>query len=779
MEAAKAEEEQAKADRAKIDDFKSKFITAGYIKVKSRLVSQVNSRDIDEDVSKEASVSPITSSSGDIRYLKANELDLTSSQGVYDAVSKPTTEEVTETVIKLPKNFGIVDTYLRNRVNNGYPARIVELTPNTVYSYTITPHSDSVLSSVYGISSIETTAKFEYTLPEETKLYATFSSKPIETHVIIKNLTRRAENHTDFIGYTRTYTYKDKQGNIIPIKDLYAKFLDVQGFQGKGAVTSSDVPDSKVSDFELRSAGADYTYRQETSLLGENTISQKEYIASEVVPNKRNQFTPRIVYASNLQRVELTDTEKAINGVSRTFHTVTYTEVQNKGLVTQKFVNEQGVEIAPSVKSELKEVGSEVSLTHPTDLDFENKRYTFKEQDKQDITEIVKGETVITYVYKQKYENNLPPVETETKIPIETTYQEDPTKDVGDNETIDNGSEGKVVTTTPKIVNELDGTVTDGEPTEVRTEMKPKVVKIGTKPKVVETPISFTTRYEKDEEKPKGEKIEVTQGVNGKTITTTTYTMNPKTGEVTPNEPTSVTENPVTKVVKVGAKPKVEKNVIPIETTVIEDPTRDFGSPDIVENDGREGKVTITTPYHVNEQTGDVTEGESVEERLDMVRRVVRVGTKRSFIPNDAPKVEENVFTGSAVPNDAPVLEVPEYGGPIGMNGEPEVFEKPLFTGHVVPNDAPILEVPEYGGPIGMNGEPEKHEEDIVFNSLEKIVPQEYVGEQKQLDEKISQMNESNVLPNTGSQETNVLAILGGSLMVLVFGFLFKNRKND
>ena len=496
LEAAKSEEEQAKADRAKIDDFKSKFITAGYIKVKSRLVSQVNSRDIDEDVSKEASVSPITSSSGDIRYLKANELDLTNSQVVYDAVSKPTTEEVTETVIKLPKNFGIVDTYLRNRVNNGYPARVVELTPNTVYSYTITPRSDSVLSSVYGISSIETTAKFEYTLPEETKLYATFSSKPVETHVIIKNLTRRAENHTDFIGYTRTYTYKDKQGNIIPIKDLYAKFLDIQGFKGKGVITSSDIPKSKLSEFELRSAGADYTYRQETSLLGENTISQKEYIASKVVPNKRNQFTPRIVYASNLQRVELTDTEKAINGVSRTFHTVTYTEVQNKGLVTQKFVNEQGVEIAPSVKSELKEVGSEVSLTHPTDLDFENKRYTFKEQDKQDITEIVKGETVITYVYKQKYENNLPPVETETKIPITTTYQEDPTKDVGDNETIDNGSEGKIVTTTPYNVNETTGDVTEGKPTEVRTEMKPKVVKVGTKPKVVETPIHEVPEFE-------------------------------------------------------------------------------------------------------------------------------------------------------------------------------------------------------------------------------------------------------------------------------------------
>ena len=570
LESAKAEQEQVKADRVKIDEFKNTFINANYIKVKARLVSQVNSRDINEDVSKEASVSPITSSNGELHYLKANELDLTDSQGLYNAVSKPTTEEVTETFIKVPDRIGITDKYETNRVNIGYPARIVELTPNTVYSYTITPRSDSVLSSIYGIGSIETTAKFEYTLPEETKLYATFSSKPVETHVIIKNLTRRAENHTDFIGYTRTYTYKDKQGNIIPIKDLYAKFLDVQGFKGKGVITSSDIPKSKLSEFELRSAGADYTYRQETSLLGENTISQKEYIASKVVPNKRNQFTPRIVYASNLQRVELTDTEKAINGVSRTFHTVTYTEVQNKGLVTQKFVNEQGVEIAPSVKSELKEVGSEVSLTHPTDLDFENKRYTFKEQDKQDITEIVKGETVITYVYKQKYENNLPPVETETKIPITTTYVEDKTIEYGTEIVESNGSEGKIVTTTPKIVNELDGIVTDGKPTEKETPMVPKVVKVGTKPKVVETTTPYTTRYVEDNTKDKDYREVTRTGKAGKTTTTITYTLDPNTGAVTPNEPTTITEEAVEEVITVGTKPKVEAPKV--ETPKVETP---------------------------------------------------------------------------------------------------------------------------------------------------------------------------------------------------------------
>ena len=736
LESAKAEQEQVKADRTKIDEFKNTLINANYIKVKARLVSQVNSRDIDEDVSKEASVSPITSSSGEIRYLKANELELTDSQGLYNAVSKPTTEEVTETFIKVPDRIGITDKYATNRVNIGYPARIVELTPNTVYSYTITPRSDSVLSSIYGIGSIETTAKFEYTLPEETKLYATFSSKPVETHVIIKNLTRRAENHTDFIGYTRTYTYKDKQGNIIPIKDLYAKFLDIQGFKGKGVITSSDIPKSKLSEFELRSAGADYTYRQETSLLGENTISQKEYIASKVVPNKRNQFTPRIVYASNIQRVELTDTEKAINGVSRTFHTVTYTEVQNKGLVTQKFVNEQGVEIAPSVKSELKEVGSEVSLTHPTDLDFENKRYTFKEQDKQDITEIVKGETVITYVYKQKYENNLPPVETETKIPITTTYVEDKTIDYGKEIVESNGSEGKIVTTTPKIVNELDGTVTDGKSTEKETPMVPKVVKVGTKPTVVETTTPYTTRYVEDNTKDKDYREVTKSGKAGKTTTTTTYTLNPNTGAVTSNEPTMITEEAVEEVITVGTKPTVVETTTPYTTRYVEDNTKDKDYREVT-RPGKSGKTTTTTTYTLDPNTGAVTPNEPTTITEEAVEEVITVGTKPKV---EAPKVETPKVETPKV--ETPKVEAPKVEAP---KVEAPKIEVPKV-------EAPKIEVPK-----------------------SKTPTEQSTKETSQIPTSVASKREE--LPNTGTEDHANLVVLGLLGVLSGFGFLAHKKK--
>ena len=829
LESAKAEQEQVKADRTKIDEFKNTLINANYIKVKARLVSQVNSRDIDEDVSKEASVSPITSSSGEIRYLKANELELTDSQGLYNAVSKPTTEEVTETFIKVPDRIGITDKYATNRVNIGYPARIVELTPNTVYSYTITPRSDSVLSSIYGIGSIETTAKFEYTLPEETKLYATFSSKPVETHVIIKNLTRRAENHTDFIGYTRTYTYKDKQGNIIPIKDLYAKFLDIQGFKGKGVITSSDIPKSKLSEFELRSAGADYTYRQETSLLGENTISQKEYIASKVVPNKRNQFTPRIVYASNIQRVELTDTEKAINGVSRTFHTVTYTEVQNKGLVTQKFVNEQGVEIAPSVKSELKEVGSEVSLTHPTDLDFENKRYTFKEQDKQDITEIVKGETVITYVYKQKYENNLPPVETETKIPITTTYVEDKTIDYGTEIVESNGSEGKIVTTTPKIVNELDGTVTDGKSTEKETPMVPKVVKVGTKPTVVETTTPYTTRYVEDNTKDKDYREVTKSGKTGKTTTTTTYTLNPNTGAVTSNEPTMITEEAVEEVITVGTKPTVVETTTPYTTRYVEDNTKDKDYREVTKS-GKSGKTTTTTTYTLNPNTGAVTSNEPTTITEEAVEEVITVGTKPKVVETTTPYttryVEDNTKdkdyrevtrtgkagkttttitytldpnTGAVTPNEpttiteeaveevitvgtkpkveAPKVETPKVETPKVETPKvetPKVETPKVETPKV---ETPKVETPKVERPKVETPKVEapKVEAPKIEVPKSKTPTEQSTKETSQIPTSVASKREE--LPNTGTEDHDNLVVLGLLGVLSGFGFLAHKKK--
>lgn len=148
------------------------------------------------------------------------------------------------------------------------------------------------------------------------------------------------------------------------------------------------------------------------------------------------------------------------------------------------------------------------------------------------------------------------PVETTKIIDITTKYIQDPDLDYGKT-VIDNpGSEGKIVTRTTYTLNEQDGTTTENQPTVQKTEMVQKVVRVGVKPKVEETPIPFPTRYERDDNIPEGEEHVEVAGKAGKTVTTTTYKLNETTGEVTPNEPETVTTDPVTKVVKRGTQPK-------------------------------------------------------------------------------------------------------------------------------------------------------------------------------------------------------------------------------
>ena len=103
--------------------------------------------------------------------------------------------------------------------------------------------------------------------------------------------------------------------------------------------------------------------------------------------------------------------------------------------------------------------------------------------------------------------------------------------------------------------------------------------------KTVVEKLPFTTRYEKDNEREKGQPdITSTEGKNGTKTTVTTYEVNEDTGKVTETVHDPIVVQPVEKVVKVAAKDKVE----------------------LVKN----GTKTIqrTTRYEVDPQTGKVTE---------------------------------------------------------------------------------------------------------------------------------------------------------------------------
>ena len=268
-------------------------------------------------------------------------------------------------------------------------------------------------------------------------------------------------------------------------------------------------------------------------------------------------------------------------------------------------------------------------------------------------------------------------------IPVTTRYEADKTKDVGTNTVTNNGSEGKIVTTTSTLVNATNGTVTDGTPVVSRTEMVPKVVKVGAKDKVVETLIEPEVEYVKDVEKDFGTPDQRTEGEKGKTVTTTTYDADSTDGHITEHVGNPVVSPAGKTIVKVGAKTKVERSKDPegrdvIDTTTYEvDPktgkvtpttvrtygtskeptteTRPVPSPVAYEKDdsrdkdsepvrkeGIPGEDTITTTYTVDPNTGAITPtvGDSVR-RKEPTNTIVKIPAKDKVVETPIePEVE-------------------------------------------------------------------------------------------------------------------------------------------
>ena len=275
-------------------------------------------------------------------------------------------------------------------------------------------------------------------------------------------------------------------------------------------------------------------------------------------------------------------------------------------------------------------------------------------------------------------------------IPVTTRYEADKTKDVGTNTVTNNGSEGKIVTTTSTLVNETNGTVTDGTPVVSRTEMVPKVVKVGAKDKVLETPIEPEVEYIKDVEKDFGTQDQRTEGEKGKAVTTTTYDVDPKDGHITEHLGNPVVTPAGKTIVKVGAKTKVERSKDPegrevINTTTYEvDPKTGKVTPITVRTDGKSKEAKVELEQ--DPKTGDDTATPKTQDGS-----IYAPGTKvevpdadgKGKVPNsDLPDVEK-LGTGTTTNPGKPAVEVPNATTP------PKVT---IFENGVLPDS---IELPE------------------------------------------------------------------------------------
>ena len=196
----------------------------------------------------------------------------------------------------------------------------------------------------------------------------------------------------------------------------------------------------------------------------------------------------------------------------------------------------------------------------------------------------IKGEPKVVAPTDKVVKVGTKSISIEIDTPIDVVYKADRTIEKGQEVIESQGRLGVKIVTTPKILNINDGTVSDGTPVIEETVMEPKVVKVGAKDKVVTEVIEPAVTYTGDKTKPVGSENVTEAGTKGSKVTTTTYTVNEKTGEVIPHVGEPVITKAGITVVKVGAQDKV---------------TYKKQGNDVVK---------VTTSYEVDSKTGKLTE---------------------------------------------------------------------------------------------------------------------------------------------------------------------------
>jgi len=252
-------------------------------------------------------------------------------------------------------------------------------------------------------------------------------------------------------------------------------------------------------------------------------------------------------------------------------------------------------------------------------------------------------------------------VENTKEILSNTVYVADKEKARGlSNERIEgsNGYEKEVIKYT---LNEKDGTISEAVE---KTEKKAidTIIKVPAKDKVEVTEIPSPIRYEKDSTREKGQKNITIPGEKGTRKVTTTYEVNPKTGQLTQRVETPEVKEATDTVVKVAAKDKVE----------------------VVQRENGK-KVKVTTIYTVDVKTGNTTQTEREEEIFS------EVITSKS--EEKVPTIELKPFEGGVNPVESVVTEeLKPFEG--GVNPEESVVTEELksFEGGVNPIETVVTE---------------------------------------------------------------------------------------
>ena len=316
-----------------------------------------------------------------------------------------------------------------------------------IVNYDVNVAADSELGSL-GVAKIQKSFSLDKSPAKNGKVVAFLSQQgSTEGQVLIGGSGKAVDELKEGQWtYTVAYIYYDKNNNVIPENELFAKYSNKYLLNGKELVKPSDVTKAaEVYTKPYPTSGQPFETTKQVTVyggkvahfMGSHTINVTGLTGIRPIyyTGQHGVLPPKPVDTSKLAP----DTpSKAVN-----YHLVSYTvnkanvaitpdkpnatttpDKLKKGSIVQVFIEEGGKEIAPKTNTGEKPVGETVTLNHPKEILFEGKTYIFTKQDKTDPTKIPNGTETITYIYKLK-ETPKPVVVEEKKGDVEVRYVKD------------------------------------------------------------------------------------------------------------------------------------------------------------------------------------------------------------------------------------------------------------------------------------------------------------------------------------------------------------------
>ena len=396
LEVARKEEEARQEKVKKINSVREFYVSNN--SMKHFLVQHLNSREFDEDFNKTVELSDFKSDKGDVHFVEGKRAILKNPKSF---VNNPITTVPTKVKTILYKNNITLTPLQDERLNHLIDSYILKVKDGETISYNIKVNDESNLRKTYGIDTIEVKRTYNFGLANSPEYFNVITDKMIESIYVFSKDSKSTNQKEGSSNVITEYSYKDSTGTLIPLKDLYAKVINISVFNGQEIIKSSDIRDENMNAAELVRVQNDTSNVQfnssEVKVTPEGRISQKfSYTIKDNIGGFiKNSFFTRKDVLKNV------DYKKLMEHVSANYHLVTYKKLIDTGVVQQKFVDEKGNEIASTITSEKSDKGTTVTVaTPPNEITYKGQTYLLQKENIPSSLVIKKGINSVTFSYK-------------------------------------------------------------------------------------------------------------------------------------------------------------------------------------------------------------------------------------------------------------------------------------------------------------------------------------------------------------------------------------------